>query len=75
MKKEKMEKMGSKDPEKIQQKPESGFLLMECPDCTSHQVVFSHASMKVECSVCGRILVEPTGGKARINGEILERYE
>lgn len=66
MKKEEMEEMESKA---------SGFLLVECPDCTSHQVVFSHASMKVDCSVCGRILIEPTGGKAKIYGEILERYE
>lgn len=61
-------------PKKLQQKPESNFILVECPDCTSHQVIFSHASIEVKCSVCGRLLVETTGGKARIHGEIVKEY-
>jgi len=28
--------------------------------------------MVIHCQVCGAILAEPTGGKAKIKGEILE---
>ena len=30
------------------------------------------ASMRVPCKVCGEVLVEPTGGKASIKGEVVE---
>lgn len=71
---EETEKRKMNIPKKLRDRPDSKFHLVECPDCSSHQIVYSHASMKVECSVCGRTLVEPTGGKARIYGEILKEY-
>lgn len=52
--------------------PRSKFLRVRCPDCGNEQVVFSHASMVVRCLVCGRVLVQPTGGKAQIQGNILK---
>lgn len=51
--------------------PKSKFLRVKCPDCENEQVVFDHATFKVRCVVCGRVLVEPTGGKANILGEIV----
>jgi len=51
--------------------PRSRFLMVRCPDCGNEQVVFSHATTTVECAVCGRTLARPSGGKARIDGEVL----
>jgi len=51
--------------------PRSNFLLVRCPDCGNEQVVFSHASTRVACMICGRELARPTGGKAIINAQIL----
>lgn len=71
---EREEQLKSEIPEKLKKEPRSQFLVVECPDCSSNQVIYSHASTKVECSICGRTLVEPTGGRARIHGEILKEY-
>ena len=51
--------------------PRSRFLLVRCPVCGNEQVVFSHATFPARCLVCGAQLVEPTGGKAKINGQIV----
>lgn len=50
--------------------PRSRFLLVRCPDCGHEQVIFSHATLRVACQVCGRVLARPTGGKAKIEGAI-----
>jgi small subunit ribosomal protein S27e len=51
------------------------FLTVECPDCESEQTVFEKASTEVACAVCGHTLARPTGGKADIDGEVLELVE
>jgi small subunit ribosomal protein S27e len=33
-------------------------------------LLFSNAVNKVTCNVCGETLAEPSGGKAKIKGEI-----
>jgi len=48
------------------------FYRVRCKDCGNNQIVFSKASMVVRCQICGSILAEPTGGKAKIKGEIIE---
>ena len=53
-------------------KPESRFIKVKCPECGNEQTTFSAATMKVNCNVCGAVLTEPTGGKAKVKGEILE---
>ncbi|WP_457591591.1 30S ribosomal protein S27e [Geoglobus sp.] len=53
----------------------SRFLKVKCPDCENEQVVFDHASTHVKCLVCGRTLVEPTGGRARLKAEVLQALE
>ncbi len=47
------------------------FLRIEC-ECGERYLVFSNSTTKVVCSKCGKVLVEPTGGRAKINGRILE---
>ena len=47
-------------------KNKSKFLKVKCDDCGSEQVIFDSVASKVKCLVCGKLLAEPTGGKARI---------
>jgi len=41
-------------------------------DCGNQQVVFDRAASYVQCIICGKTLVEPTGGKSKIKAQILE---
>ena len=52
--------------------PKSRFIKVRCPSCGNEQVVFDHAIFPVRCLVCGKLLVQPTGGKAKILGEIVK---
>jgi small subunit ribosomal protein S27e len=63
------------DRDTLLKNPRSRFLRVRCNDCNNEQVVFGNASTKVECNVCGRLIVEPTGGKANIRTQILEVLE
>ena len=48
------------------------YYKIECDECGNRQTIFSRASTKVECLVCGESLSEPTGGKPKLNAEIIE---
>lgn len=54
--------------------PKSKFLRVVCPKCKNEQVIFDKSATLVKCLKCGEILAEPTGGKARIKGKILESF-
>jgi len=56
-------------------KPRSKFLRVRCPSCGNEQIVFSHATTIVKCSVCGAQLTEPRGGKAKILGMVVKELE
>jgi len=58
-----------------EKKVRSRFLKVKCEDCENEQIVFDRGTTIVKCVICGRTLVEPTGGKARINAEIKEILE
>ena len=60
--------------ESIIPQPKSKFYKVKCSDCGNEQVIFSHAKTRVLCTVCGAMLAEPRGGKAKILAEILESY-
>lgn len=62
--------MMSADWENLIPKPKSRFLRVRCPECGNEQVVFSSPSNVVKCNICKAILATPTGGKARIEGEV-----
>jgi small subunit ribosomal protein S27e len=51
------------------------FYRVQCPDCNNEQTLFGKASTEVACVVCGHVLARPTGGKATIEGEILDTVE
>ena len=53
----------------------SKFLKVKCPDCENEQVIFGKAATVVDCIVCGKVLAEPAGGRARITAEILSEIE
>jgi len=61
--------------EKIIPKPRSRFLKVKCPDCGNEQIVFDHATTVVHCNICGATLAEPSGGKAKIKGDIVAVLE
>ena len=63
------------DWEKLIPRPRSSFIRVKCPKCGNEQIVFGSAVNKVICNVCGTELVEPSGGKARIKGEIIAVFE
>ena len=52
-------------------RPTSRFLRVRCISCESEQIIFSHCSTQVECQMCGEVLAETTGGKAKIKGAII----
>ena len=53
----------------------STFITVKCPDCENEQLIFDKASSVVDCIICGRILAKPSGGKARIEAEVLSTVE
>lgn len=64
-----------KNNENLTPAPKSRFLKVKCVDCDNEPVVFGSASTHVKCVVCGRALVEPKGGRAKILAPILEVLE
>lgn len=54
-------------------RPTSKFLKVVCR-CKNEQIIFNKASSKVKCLVCGAVLAEPTGGKAKIKAKVIETY-
>ncbi|UCH31483.1 MAG: 30S ribosomal protein S27e [Candidatus Bathyarchaeota archaeon] len=60
----------STDWEALIPKPRSYFLRVRCPDCGNEQLVYSNPTNIVKCNICKTTLAKPTGGKAKINGEI-----
>jgi small subunit ribosomal protein S27e len=52
----------------------SKFVRVKCPDCENEQLVFEKASTVVDCVVCGKVIAEPTGGKATIKAEVLASF-
>jgi len=55
--------------------PASTYLRVKCPDCGNVAMIYSHSKTVVKCKVCGAVLAKPTGGKARILGQVLEAQE
>ena len=56
-------------------KPRSRFIRVKCLDCGNEQIIFDSATIVVTCNVCDSVLAEPSGGKAKIRGEILNAFE
>ena len=55
--------------------PKSKFVKVRCPKCKNEQIIFENPATVVKCLVCKETIAEPTGGKAKINADILEVLE
>jgi small subunit ribosomal protein S27e len=47
------------------------FLSVKC-DCGEESIVYGDSKSVVNCAKCGANLVTPSGGRAKVNGRILE---
>lgn len=52
--------------------PKSRFLRIKCLNCGNVQIIFGCSATDVKCLVCEKILLQSTGGKARILTKILD---
>lgn len=59
-------------PKQLIPQPKSRFLRVKCLNCGNQQIIFGCSATDVECLVCGKTLLQSTGGKARILTKILE---
>ena len=50
----------------------TSFVKVRCNKCKNEQNIFSAASTKITCLVCGEVLAEPTGGKTNFIAKPLE---
>jgi len=56
-------------------KPRSKFLKVTCSKCKNEQIIFNKASSNVKCLVCGSVLAEVTGGKAKVKAKVVQVFE
>jgi len=47
------------------------FIKVKCEKCKNEQVIFEKPASQVKCLVCGELLAEPTGGKAKVVAKVL----
>ena len=59
-------------PKDLIPQPKSRFLRVKCLNCGNQQIIFGCSGTDVDCLVCGKTLLQSTGGKARILTKILE---
>ena len=55
--------------------PNGKFIKIRCPKCKNEQITFGKSASKVDCLVCSKSLVEPSGGKSKIKARVLEVLE
>ncbi|MEM4719805.1 MAG: 30S ribosomal protein S27e [Candidatus Pacearchaeota archaeon] len=51
-------------------KSKAKFLKVICSKCKNEQIVFGKASTRVKCNNCGKIIVKPAGGNAKVRAKI-----
>ncbi len=56
-------------------KPVSRFLLVRCDNCNNETIIYSHTTKSINCRSCNELLVESTGGRAKIHGEIVKQLD
>jgi small subunit ribosomal protein S27e len=54
--------------------PESKFVKVRCIKCNNEQIIFEKPATTVHCTVCNKVLCEPTGGKGKLKAKQLEVY-
>lgn len=51
---------------------ESKFVKVRCTKCKNEQIIYGKCASIVKCTVCGKELAEPTGGKSKVKAKVLE---
>jgi small subunit ribosomal protein S27e len=52
--------------------PRGKFIRARCAKCKNEQVLFDRAATPIKCLVCGERLASPTGGKIKVDTQVLE---
>jgi small subunit ribosomal protein S27e len=52
-------------------KPNSAFLNIQCSKCGENNIIYTHTTSNISCKSCNELLAERSGGKAKINGNII----
>ncbi|HEU5462154.1 MAG TPA: 30S ribosomal protein S27e [Nitrososphaeraceae archaeon] len=56
-------------------KPNSAFLNIQCSKCGANIIIYSHTTSNISCKSCNELIAERTGGKAKINGNIISTLD
>lgn len=51
--------------------PKGKFIKVRCK-CKNEQIIFGKCSTQVDCLVCSKPLALPSGGKSKIEAEVIE---
>ncbi len=57
------------------QESKNTFVKVRCQNCKNEQIIFTRAASSVTCTVCGTVLAESNGGKAKILAQVLEEMK
>ena len=55
--------------------PNSNFLHIKCSKCEEKNIVYSHTTTNIYCKSCNEILAVPSGGRAKITGDLIDRLD
>jgi len=50
----------------------SKFLKISCPRCHNLQIIFGKATSLTKCDKCDKLLINTTGGKAKIKARVIQ---
>ena len=56
------------------QEPKGKFVKVRCK-CKNEQIIFGKCASEINCLVCGKPLSLPTGGKSKIEAQVIEILE
>jgi small subunit ribosomal protein S27e len=56
-------------------KPNSAFLNIQCSKCGENNIIYSHTTSNIYCKSCNELIAERSGGKAKINGNIINALD
>ncbi len=51
----------------------SKFIKVKCKKCKNEQVIFERPASTVKCLVCGEVLAESTGGRAKVKTDVISK--
>ncbi|HET7643320.1 MAG TPA: 30S ribosomal protein S27e, partial [Nitrososphaeraceae archaeon] len=55
--------------------PNSKFLHIKCSKCEEKNIVYSHTTTNIYCKSCNEVLAVKSGGRAKINGYLINSLD